>query len=70
MSRAACPLDVKQPVGKPFHIEEDACLECHECLDLGCPAIEAKDGKPHISEYMCGGCSLCEQVCPVGVIKR
>jgi len=69
VSRAPCPLYMKRRVGDPLHIDDSVCIECRQCLDLGCPAIEAKDQRPVINEFLCGGCTLCRQVCPVGAIS-
>ena len=68
VSRAACPLHERRKIGSPQHVNEEACIECRQCLDLACPAIEAKDGRPVINEYLCGGCSLCTQTCPTDAI--
>lgn len=68
VSRAPCPLNERRPVGEPLRIHEEQCLECGNCLELGCPAIEAQSGKPHINEYLCGGCGMCRQVCNVEAI--
>ncbi len=68
VSRAACPLAEREQPGKPLRIDADACIECRQCLDLGCPAIESRGGRPVISEYLCGGCSLCQQACPTDAI--
>jgi indolepyruvate ferredoxin oxidoreductase, alpha subunit len=68
VSSAVCPLDARIKVGETQHINEEACVECRECLELGCPAMEARDGRPVINEFMCGGCQLCTQVCPISAI--
>ena len=68
VSSAACPLEARKKVGETQRINEEACVECRECLGLGCPAMEARDGRPVINEFMCGGCGLCAQVCPISAI--
>ena len=64
ISRYACPLDVKKPVGKRRIVKEDLCKKCKLCLKLGCPAMEGRNGQPpHINETLCAGCGLCHQIC-------
>jgi indolepyruvate ferredoxin oxidoreductase alpha subunit len=67
--RGACVLHEPIPNGKPLRIDDDICIECGKCIELGCPAIEAIDGKPFINEFLCGGCNLCTQVCIVEAIS-
>ncbi|MBF0478074.1 MAG: indolepyruvate ferredoxin oxidoreductase subunit alpha [Candidatus Omnitrophica bacterium] len=63
ISKAACVLHVKKPVSPQRYIDQDTCKNCRQCLKLGCPAIEAGEGKPHVNPYTCMGCTLCQQVC-------
>jgi indolepyruvate ferredoxin oxidoreductase alpha subunit len=69
VSLAACPLHQRQAVGPQRSIDHELCRDCGKCLKLGCPAIEGGDGKPVISTYICGGCGLCQQVCPFHAIE-
>ncbi|VVB72625.1 Indolepyruvate oxidoreductase subunit IorA [uncultured archaeon] len=68
VSRAPCPLRERKPVGQPRAIKTEECLGCGKWLGLGCPAIEGGSEKPKINVQLCGGCSLCEQLCPAGAI--
>lgn len=68
VSRAPCPLREKKSVGATRKILADECKGCELCLALGCPAIEGGEGGPRISETLCAGCGLCQQVCPAGAI--
>lgn len=57
--------------GKPVaQIDQNLCSKCGECKNL-CrfDAIDYKDGKFEINEYMCDGCTLCEIGCPVNAIE-
>jgi indolepyruvate ferredoxin oxidoreductase alpha subunit len=70
VSRAECPLYSRQRVGGRRTIDQEICTVCKACLKLGCPAIEMVDDSIQINEFVCGGCSLCEQVCRFGAISR
>jgi indolepyruvate ferredoxin oxidoreductase alpha subunit len=63
VSVAPCPLRDRKPVGERLTILDEVCKACGLCLKLGCPAIEGDSEKPRISEYLCGGCGMCRQVC-------
>jgi indolepyruvate ferredoxin oxidoreductase alpha subunit len=67
VSQAPCPLHQRKPVGPKHRIDRDRCRGCSACLKLGCPAIEG-GSKPTINELLCGGCSLCHQVCRFAAI--
>jgi len=69
VSKAPCPLRERRRVGPVRAIKSENCKKCKICLKLGCPAIEWSDG-PRINELLCGGCGLCEQVCPTGAVSR
>jgi len=48
----------------PFEVDIDNCVDCRECLDVGCPAICIWDGQVQIDASVCVGCGVCAQVCP------
>ena len=56
----------------PYAIDEQTCVACGLCLQLGCPAIQAeeREGKmvPWIDKMLCTGCGLCAEVCPTNAI--
>jgi indolepyruvate ferredoxin oxidoreductase alpha subunit len=59
----------------PFSIEEETCVGCKTCLQIGCPAIEWQEGengkgKARINHPLCTGCSLCAQLCKKTAILR
>ena len=54
----------KREIGEPFFVNEEECIGCKLCLNLGCPAITMKEEKAIISELFCVGCGVCIQVCP------
>ena len=61
----------------PFAVDPEACIGCHACFRVSCPAIGESGrmtakGKmqSRIDTELCTGCSVCAQVCPVGAIVR
>lgn len=68
VSKAPCPLRERKRVGDVVSIDKDTCLNCGFCLELGCPAIEAREEGPSVNQQLCGGCGLCQQVCPAQAI--
>jgi len=69
VSLAPCPLRERRQVGPLRMVNADLCKGCKKCLKLGCPAIEMEGEVPKINRYLCGGCGLCEQVCPHDAIS-
>ena len=65
VSRAPCVLKERKPLGPAMQVNQAECVVCGTCLELGCPAMEARDGVPSINAGMCVGCTLCAQVCEV-----
>ena len=59
----------------PFMIEENTCVGCKTCLQVGCPAIEWQEGengkgKARIIYPLCTGCAVCAQLCKKTAIQR
>jgi indolepyruvate ferredoxin oxidoreductase alpha subunit len=70
VSRAPCPLDQGQPLGEALAIDQEQCLQCLECLGLGCPALEHDEAHGlRINDLLCGGCRMCKQICPAEAIS-
>jgi len=69
VSIAPCPLRERRLVGPIRAIDGDICKGCKKCLALGCPAIEFDGEVPRINVHLCGGCGLCEEVCPHDAIS-
>ena len=50
-------------------VDRERCIGCMRCIkEIGCPALSLAGGKAVIDETLCTGCTLCEQICPVGAI--
>ncbi|MDR1270641.1 MAG: indolepyruvate ferredoxin oxidoreductase subunit alpha [Planctomycetaceae bacterium] len=69
VSKAPCPLHLRQPLGAPLRVAEDQCRKCNACLKLGCPGLEKVGNQIRINEYLCAGCNLCKNVCPANAIN-
>jgi indolepyruvate ferredoxin oxidoreductase alpha subunit len=72
IAKAPCPLRERKRVGDQRKIDPAKCKKCGACLKLGCPAIEStgKGQTPNISDILCAGCGLCDQVCKFGAIAK
>jgi indolepyruvate ferredoxin oxidoreductase alpha subunit len=68
VARSPCPLHTKKSVGPARRVDQELCKKCKACLRLGCPAIEWANDQIRVNELLCGGCTLCEQVCKEGAI--
>jgi indolepyruvate ferredoxin oxidoreductase alpha subunit len=59
-----------------YLVEEDLCTACQQCMKLGCPSLRHTGAmvktrhKVEIDAETCAGCSLCEQLCKPGAIRR
>ncbi len=68
ISRRPCVM-IKGTVHKPpISVDEDKCVGCKQCMNIGCPAIAVKDKKAHIDPTLCIGCKVCSQMCKFGAI--
>ncbi|UMZ73806.1 indolepyruvate ferredoxin oxidoreductase subunit alpha [Natranaerofaba carboxydovora] len=69
--RKPCAL-LERKKDTPYVVDEDKCVYCKLCLNLGCPALmnDVEEEKVQVEKTMCTGCSLCEQVCKKGAIKK
>lgn len=69
ISQSPCVLLKGQPKKKPCAVT-GGCMECGQCMTIGCPAISLNDeGKVTIDETQCNGCGLCQGVCPFDAIE-
>lgn len=61
--KSPCVANIKK--SKAYRISLEKCKSCKACVKLiGCPAQSVDGGRVFIEPALCGGCSLCEQICP------
>ncbi len=60
-----CVLAPKRIKDTPLVVVPDKCIGCKRCLRIACPAIDFKNNKAIIDEFLCTGCEVCKNVCPV-----
>jgi indolepyruvate ferredoxin oxidoreductase alpha subunit len=78
ISRQVCPVQdhrVRRRAGERlsftrYAVDKDSCTGCLYCVNsVGCPALDAVDGKITINDEQCIGCGVCAQVCPSKAIE-
>ena len=67
--RGSCPLHTRAK-STPYKVDEDECIGCFDCLDVGCPAISILEDEAVIDSEACTGCGVCAQICPQGAISE
>ncbi len=74
ISDRPCVLDPQKIKGAPFRVDQEKCVACQSCMNLGCPALSWSSGwhdgrhKVEIDPQSCMGCSICAQICPTDSI--
>lgn len=66
ITKRPCAMIVKQ--SNIPNVITDRCKNCRQCMKIGCPAIEIREGRPYIVSGACVGCGLCMRVCPFDAI--
>ncbi|TCO72322.1 indolepyruvate ferredoxin oxidoreductase subunit alpha [Rhodovulum euryhalinum] len=75
ISDRPCVLDPVRIKGPAMEVEQESCIACQACMNLGCPAITWSEGwhegrhKVRIDPEACIGCSLCAQLCTTHSIR-
>ncbi|MFK5926935.1 MAG: indolepyruvate ferredoxin oxidoreductase subunit alpha [Desulfuromusa sp.] len=49
----------------PLFVDQEKCVGCKACLQIGCPAIiwDGEKKKSYIDKIICTGCKVCQQTC-------
>ena len=69
ISRRPCVMIKGTVHKKPLQPDEDKCVGCKACMQIGCPAISVRDKKVQIDPTLCIGCEVCTQMCKFGALK-
>ncbi len=75
ISDRPCVLDPVKIKGPALTVDQDKCVACQSCMNLGCPALTWSDEwfegrhKVQIDQTSCIGCSLCAQLCTSDSIR-
>ncbi len=76
VARRECALQIARRASRKgielltYTVNQDKCIGCTLCVQLGCPAVgwDKSKKKAFIDPVLCVGCDLCAQVCPVKAI--
>ncbi len=71
IAKASCVISRRRSGGKSsrYTVDIDRCNGCGSCIRFGCPALFWIDDQAHI-DNTCTGCTVCEQICPQGAIRK
>ena len=70
ISRRPCALLKYVKHKAPLVVDEDKCVGCKACMQIGCPAISIVGGKAKVDATQCVGCGVCEQLCKLNALKE
>jgi len=70
ISRRPCALLKYVKHKAPLTVDQDKCVGCKMCMNIGCPAISMVDGKAKVDATQCVGCGVCQQLCKLGALKE
>ena len=70
ISRRPCALLKYVKHKAPLTVDQDKCIGCKMCMNIGCPAISMQNGKAKVDATQCVGCGVCQQLCKLGALKE
>ncbi len=70
ISRRPCALLKYVKHNPPLKVDENKCVGCKQCMNIGCPAISMKNGKAKIDTTLCVGCKVCSQLCKLNALQE
>ncbi len=53
---------------KEIVVNSEDCISCHNCVELGCPAITYENETGGIDRNVCVECGLCTKICPTDAL--
>lgn len=69
ISRRPCALLKYVKHNPPLTVNQDKCVGCKACMQIGCPAISVTGGKAQVDDTLCVGCGVCEQLCKFDALR-
>ncbi len=70
ISRRPCALLKTVKHSPALVVDQDSCIGCKACLNVGCPAISVRNKKAIIDPSQCVGCGVCTYACAKKAIKE
>jgi indolepyruvate ferredoxin oxidoreductase alpha subunit len=67
--RGDCPTHIRKK-DTPYRVYTENCVNCQQCLKLGCPALLIGEDTVIIDTESCTGCGVCAQICPKKCIVK
>ncbi len=69
ISRRPCALLKYVKHNPPLTVDQNKCVGCKACMQIGCPAISVTGGKAQVDDTLCVGCGVCEQLCKFDALR-
>ncbi len=70
ITRRPCILIDKESIAPAYHVDQDLCTNCGNCMKIGCPCIGKGEKTVSINAAQCVGCGLCAKLCGFGAIQK
>ncbi len=70
ISRRPCALLKYVRHKDPLAVDNEKCVGCKACMQIGCPAISIVGSKARVDATQCVGCGVCGQLCKFDALKE
>ena len=60
---------IKNDFNRVVSVNNETCILCNQCINLGCSAVSLETGAIKISNNICIGCTICSSLCPTAALK-
>ncbi|MFW6256818.1 MAG: indolepyruvate ferredoxin oxidoreductase subunit alpha [Bacillota bacterium] len=70
ISQRPCALIDQTEYEGLMEVDEDKCVYCKQCMEIGCPAIVDQGDEIKINKALCVGCELCIEKCNFGALVK